>query len=59
MPERRDKVDAVRRAAVDAERRRGSELAEEVRRIAENRDDAAERRAAMADMESVTAGWPE
>jgi hypothetical protein len=40
-------------------RRRRSALAEEVRRLADDPVDTAERRAVMADMDAVTADWPE
>jgi hypothetical protein len=61
MREGRNESEAVRTALVEAgrRRRRRSELADEVRRVAEDPADAAERRAVMADMESVAAEWPE
>jgi len=51
----------VRAALVEAgdRRRQRSALAEEVRRLATDPDDARERRAVMADMDAVTADWPE
>jgi hypothetical protein len=61
MREGRNESEAVRTALVEAgrRRRRRSELAEEVRRIAGDSADAAERRAVMSDMESVGPDWPE
>jgi hypothetical protein len=40
-------------------RRRRSELADEVRRLADDSADTKERRAVMADMEAASADWPE
>jgi hypothetical protein len=61
MREGRNESDAVRTALVEAgqRRRRHSDLAEEVRRLAEDPRDTAERRAVMDDMDAVTADWPE
>lgn len=61
MREGRNESDAVRTALVEAgrRRRRGATLAEEVRRLAEDPADTAERRAVMADMDAVSADWPE
>lgn len=61
MREGRNESDAVRAALVEAgqRRRRHSDLAEEVRRLAENPADTAERRAVMEDMDAVSADWPE
>ena len=60
MGEGRNESEAVRAALVEAgrRRRRQAALAEEVRRLAEDPADAAERAAVMADMDSVSAGWP-
>jgi hypothetical protein len=60
MREGRDESDAVRAAPADAGRRRhrGSALAEEVRRLAEDPADTAERRAVMADTDALSADWP-
>jgi hypothetical protein len=60
MREGRNESDAVRTALVEAGRRRHrrSALAEEVRRLAEDPTDTAERRAVMADMDAVSADWP-
>jgi hypothetical protein len=43
----------------DDGRRRPSSLAEEVREVAEERDDRVERAAVMADMEAAAPDWPE
>lgn len=53
--------EAVGAALVEAARRRGrrSELAREIRRIARDPEDEAERRAMMADMEVLSRAWPE
>jgi Arc/MetJ-type ribon-helix-helix transcriptional regulator len=61
MREGRNESEAVRAALVEAgdRRRQRSALAEEVRRLAADPDDARERRAVMADMDAVTADWPE
>ena len=61
MREGRTESEAVRTALVEAARRRGrrSAVADEVRRLAEDPVDAAERRAVMADMEAASADWPE
>jgi Arc/MetJ-type ribon-helix-helix transcriptional regulator len=61
MREGRNESEAVRTALVEAgqRRRRHSELAEEVRRLAEDPRDTAERRAVMEDMDAVSADWPE
>ena len=61
MREGRNESDAVRTALVEAgrRRRRHAELAEEVRRLANDAADTAERRAIMADMDAVSADWPE
>lgn len=60
MQEGRNESDAVRTALVEAGRRRQrhATLAEEVRRLAENPADTAERRAVMADMDAASADWP-
>src|SRR4051794_37725196 len=60
MREGRNESEAVRAALVEAgeRRRRQSALAEEVRRLAEDPADTAERRAVMADMDAVSADWP-
>jgi Arc/MetJ-type ribon-helix-helix transcriptional regulator len=59
--EGRNESEAVRTALVEAGRRRRqrSALVEEVRRLAEDPADTAERRAVMADMDSISADWPE
>jgi Arc/MetJ-type ribon-helix-helix transcriptional regulator len=61
MREGRNESEAVRAALVEAgsKRMRRSSLAEEVRRLAANEDDTRERRAAMIDMDAVSADWPE
>jgi hypothetical protein len=61
MREGRNESDAVRTALVEAGRRRvqRSALAVEVSRLAADAADTAERRAVMADMDSVAADWPE
>ncbi len=55
MREGRNESDAVRTALVEAgqRRRRHSDLAEEVRRLAEDPLDTAERRRVMADMDAI------
>ena len=60
MQEGRNECEAVRTALVEAghRRRRRAALAEEVRRLAEDPADTAERRAVMADMDAVAADWP-
>ena len=59
--EGRNESEAVRTALIEAgsRRRRQAALAEEVRRLAEDPADTAERRAIMADMDAVSADWPE
>lgn len=61
MREGRNESEAVRAALVEAGRRRHRQaaLADEVRRLAEDPADTAERRAVMADMDAVSADWPE
>jgi hypothetical protein len=61
MREGRNESEAVRAALVEAARRRRRQagLAEEVRRLAEDPADAAERGAVMADMDAISAAWPE
>jgi hypothetical protein len=61
MREGRNESEAVRTALVEAgrRRRRRSQLAEEVQRVAEDPADAAERRAVLADMDAVAPDWPE
>ena len=61
MREGRNESEAVRTALVEAgrRRRRRSVLADEVRRLAEDPVDTAERRAVMDDMEAASADWPE
>jgi Arc/MetJ-type ribon-helix-helix transcriptional regulator len=61
MREGRNESDAVRTALVEAGRRRvrRAALAEEVRRLADDPADTAERRAVMADMDTIAAEWPE
>jgi len=60
MREGRNESEAVRTALVEAghRRRRTAALAEEVRRLAEDPADTAERQAIMADMDAVSADWP-
>ena len=61
MREGRNESDAVRTALLEAGRRRvqRSALAAEVSRLAADAADTAERRAVMADMDAVSADWPE
>jgi hypothetical protein len=61
MREGRNESEAVRTALVEAgrRRRRRAALADEVRRLATDAADTAERRAAMADMEALSTDWPE
>jgi maltooligosyltrehalose synthase len=61
MREGRNESDAVRTALLEAGRRRvqRSALAAEVSRLAADAADTAERRAVMADMDTVEADWPE
>jgi Arc/MetJ-type ribon-helix-helix transcriptional regulator len=61
MREGRNESEAIRTALLEAGRRRvqRSALAAEVSRLAADAADTAERRAVMADMDSVTADWPE
>ena len=60
MQEGRNESEAVRTALVEAGRRRErhAALAEEVRRLAKDPADTAERRAVMADMDAVSGDWP-
>lgn len=59
--EGRNESEAVRTALVEAgrRRRRRSDLADEVRGLAEDPADTAERRAVMADMDAIASDWPE
>ena len=59
--EGRNESEAVRIALIEAgrRRRRQAALAEEVRRLADDATDTAERHAIMADMDAVSADWPE
>jgi hypothetical protein len=61
MREGRNESEAVRAPLVGAADRRAqrSALADEVRRLAADPDDARERRAVMADMDAIVADWPE
>jgi Arc/MetJ-type ribon-helix-helix transcriptional regulator len=61
MREGRNESEAVRTALVEAGRRRRRRSAHvaEVDRLAADPDDTAERRAVMADMESLSGDWPE
>jgi hypothetical protein len=61
MREGRNESEAVRAALVEAahRRRRRAALAEEVRRLAEDPVDTAERRAVMEDLEAIAGDWPE
>jgi hypothetical protein len=60
MREGRNESEAVRTALVEAgrRRRRQAALAEEVRRLAADPVDTAERQSVMADMDAVAADWP-
>jgi hypothetical protein len=60
MREGRNESEAVRAALVEAgrRRRRQAALADEVRRLAENAADTAEREAVMADMDALSPDWP-
>jgi hypothetical protein len=60
MREGRNESEAVRAALVEAgrRRRRQAALADEVRRLAEDAADAAEREAVMADMDALSPDWP-
>ncbi len=59
--EGRNESEAVRTALVEAGQRRlrSAGLAAEVQRLSEDPADTAERQAVMADLESVSADWPE
>ena len=61
MREGRNESEAVRAALVEADqrRRRRAALADEVRRLAGDPADTAEREAVMADMDAVSVDWPE
>ena len=61
MREGRNESEAVRAALVEAgrRRRRQAALVDEVRRLADDPSDTAERHAVMADMDAVSADWPE
>jgi hypothetical protein len=61
MREGRNESEAVRAALVEAGRRRArsAALTAEVRRLANDPIDSAERRAVMADMDAVATDWPE
>ena len=61
ITEARNEAEAVRAALVEAgeRRRRRAALADEVRRLAQDAEDTAERRAVMADMDAASADWPE
>ena len=61
MNEGRNESEAVRAALVEAGRRRltASAIAEEVRRLAEDPVDTAERRAIMEQMEELAPDWPD
>jgi hypothetical protein len=60
MREGRNESEAVRAALVEAgERRlRRAAVADEVRRLAADPADTAERRALMAEMDAISADWP-
>lgn len=60
MREGRNESEAVRAALAEAGRRRRqrSALAEEVRRLADDAADRAERERVMADMDAIGADWP-
>jgi hypothetical protein len=60
MREGRDEPEAVRTALLEAaRRRRHAALAAEVRRLAADPADTAERQAVAADMDALSADWPE
>jgi len=60
MGEGRTESEAVRAALVEAAHlRQRAALAEEVRRLAADANDLRERRAVLADMESVSSEWPQ
>jgi hypothetical protein len=61
MGEGRNESEAVRAALAEAgeRRRRRSSLRAEVARLVDDPADTAERAAVMADLEPVTADWPE
>ena len=61
MREGRNESEAVRAALVEAGQRRQTRyaLAAEVRRLAADAADTAERRAVLDDMDDVSADWPE
>jgi Arc/MetJ-type ribon-helix-helix transcriptional regulator len=61
MREGRNESEAVRVALAEAgeRRERRSALAAEVRRLVEDEADRAEMRAVMADMDEISADWPE
>lgn len=61
MREGRNESEAVRTALREAGRRRGrrTALADEVGRLAADLRDGEERRMAMADMDAISADWPE
>jgi hypothetical protein len=61
MQEGRNESEAVREALMESGRRRlrRSALAAEVARLADDPVDRAARRAAMGDMEPLSADWPE
>jgi Arc/MetJ-type ribon-helix-helix transcriptional regulator len=61
MREGRNESEALRTALIEAgrRRRRQATLAAEVRRLAEDPADSAERRAVMDEMDVVAADWPE
>jgi Arc/MetJ-type ribon-helix-helix transcriptional regulator len=58
--EGRNESEAVRTALIEAasRRRQRSALAAEVRRLADDPVDTAERQAVMDDMEAISADWP-
>lgn len=61
MGEGRNESEAVRAALVEAGQKRTqrSALAEEVSRLAADREDTCERRAVLRDMDAIGADWPE
>ena len=61
MQEGRNESEAVRMALIEAGHRRGrrSALANEIRRLAADPQDSEERRRVMAEMDSISAEWPE
>jgi Arc/MetJ-type ribon-helix-helix transcriptional regulator len=61
MAEGRNESDAIRAALVEAgrRRRRHAAVVDEVRRLAADPADTAERQSVMADMDAIGTDWPE